>query len=171
MTKINLILLISVLNLNLLLGQTEPEIELLLNQVAKTKYSKNISKTRSAKKIISFGKRSLPILAKFFTDSTLTKSISKCYSKGIDKPINVNGELTIGEIAIIIADEIEYLPLMKITGTHSCIPISCNKFSHIESSLFFINGFGMDRFKTKYISWLNSKERGDWLSLISKSSR
>ena len=177
MTKFYLILIISLFNLNSLVGQTESEFKILLNQIGETKKSTKIYKTKQTKKIVSYGKESLPILAKFFTDSTSTNVFSECYGKGYsieDKKairININGNLSIGEVAILIAHHIEYMNLMKIMGTHSCAPFTCKKFNGVESDLPFINEFGINRFKNKYEDWLNSKKRSDWLNLISKKSR
>ena len=171
MKKTRLILIISVLSLNFGFTQTESEFKLLLNQIRKTEFSNKIYKTKQAKKIISYGKKSLPILASFFTDTTSTNVISECFAKGYDnkskksKMINVNGKLTIGEIAILIADETEWIPLTKVMGTYSCAPIFCKKFNEIESNLSFINEFGIKRFKEKYLNWLNSKKRIDWLKI------
>ncbi len=173
MRKIRLIFIISIFSINLGLAQTESEIKSLLNEIGKTEFSIKIYKTEQAEKIISYGKKSLPILAKFFTDSTSTNVLSECFAKGYDedkkvKMINVNEKLTIGQIAILITDEIEWIPLTKVMGTYSCAPIFCKKFNEIESNLSFINEFGISKFKEKYLNWLSSEKRIDWLKIQEK---
>ena len=106
MKKIGLIFLTILLNLNLSFSQTESEIESLLKGISKTENSIGIVKTKQAEKIMTFGEKSLPILAEFFTDSTLTEIKSECHNRNLTK----------GELAIIIAVRIEGMPFALLTG-------------------------------------------------------
>ena len=96
MKKIALIL-ISFLIQSSTFGQTETEINSLLEAIAKTSNSKDISKTKEFKSIAKYNKKVLPILGTFFMKSDETLTFSEC----------ANRQLTKGEIAIIVADQIK----------------------------------------------------------------
>ncbi|MCW0493585.1 hypothetical protein OKE73_10695, partial [Riemerella anatipestifer] len=150
MKKICLILIILVLNQTLSFAQTKSEIDLLLNGIAKTGDSKKIRKTEQAQKIISYGEKSLPILADFFTNSTLTNVKSECQKRNLTK----------GEIAIIIADQIEKMPYALLTGVQNCLLEFCeNNPNWIEYYFGWIKNDGIERFKEKYTDWLTSYDR------------
>ncbi|WP_271785379.1 hypothetical protein [Aquimarina algiphila] len=157
MKKIVFIFSISLLNLYLSFSQTKSEIDTLLNGIAKTENSKEITKTEQAKRIISFGEKSLKILAGFFTDSTLTKVKSECQERNLTK----------GEIAIIMADRIEGMPYATITGVQNCLLTFCEEnLNLIEFYLWAIKDNGKENFKEKYLEWLESDERIEWRPLI-----
>jgi len=150
MKKIALLFLTILLNLNLSFSQTESEIDSLLNGIAKTENSIGIVKTKQAERIMAFGEKSLPILAEFFTDSTLTEIKSECNKRNLTK----------GELAIIIADRIEGMPFALLTGVQNCLLEFCeNNPNLIEYYLPWIKIDGGKSFKEKYINWLASYDR------------
>jgi hypothetical protein len=150
MKKIGLILLTILLNLNLSFSQTESEIDSLLNGISKTENSIGIVKTTQAEKIMAFGEKSLPILAEFFTDSTLTEIKSDCNNRNLTK----------GELSIIIADQIKGMPFALLTGVQNCLLEFCeNNPNLIEYYLPWIQEDGGKSFKEKYIDWLSSFDR------------
>jgi hypothetical protein len=149
MKKIGLILLTILLNLNLSFSQTDSEINSLLNGISKTENSIGIVKTKQAEKIMAFGEKSLPILAEFFTDSTLTEIKSECHNRNITK----------GELAIIIADRIKGMPFALLTGVQNCTMEFCkNNPNLIEYYLPWIEKDNGKSFKEKYISWLKNND-------------
>ncbi|MBU3012187.1 hypothetical protein KO506_12290 [Polaribacter vadi] len=145
MKKIRLIIIISILNLNFGFSQTKSEIDLLLNGISETENSKEITKTKQAKKIIAFGENSLKILSEFFTDSSLTKIKSECQKRNLTK----------GELAIIVADRIENMPYFQLTGIQNCLLEFCEGNPNlIEYYLPSIKDLGIEKFKKKYVEWL-----------------
>jgi hypothetical protein len=153
MEKLGLIISVLLLNLNLGFSQTESEIDSLLIGIAETENSKEIIKTEQALKIMAFGEKSLPILAEFFPDSTLTNVKSECRERNLKK----------GEIAIIMADHIERMPYATLTGVRNCFMTFCeNNPNLIEYYLPWINRDGIEKFQTKYVNWLYDKEHLDW---------
>ncbi len=150
MKKVTFIFLTLLLNLNLSFSQTESEIDSLLNGIAKTENSIGIVKTKQTERIMAFGEKSLPILAEFFTDSTLTEIKSECNKRNLTK----------GELAIIIADRIEGMPFALLTGVQNCLMEFCeNNPNLIEYYLPWIKKDGGKSFKEKYINWLASYDR------------
>jgi hypothetical protein len=157
MKKIKLILIILILNINLGFAQTNSDIDLLLNGIVEIENSKQITKTEQAERIIYFGEKALPILAEFFTNSTLTKIKSECQGRNLTK----------GEIAIILADKIEMMPYAKLTGIQNCLVTFCkNNPNFIEYYLNSIKKKGIDVFKTKYNEWISGTERKKWSPYI-----
>ena len=135
------------------MAQTVSEIDSLLNGIAETENSKEITKTEQADKIIAFGEKSLIILSEFFTDSTLTNVKSDCQER----------RLTKGEIAIIMADRIEGMPYAQLTRVQNCLLTYCeNNPNFIEYYLPWINRDGTENFKNKYVDWIYDTERLDW---------
>ncbi len=162
MKKIGLILLTILLNLNWSFSQTKSEIDSLLNGIAETENSKGITKTEQAKKIIAFGENSLKTLAEFFTDSTLTIIKSDCQERNLTK----------GEIAIIMADRIEGMPYFTVTGIQNCLATFCeNNPNLIEYYLWAIKRDGTEKFKEKYLDWLESDDRIEWTPLLDYKSK
>jgi len=155
--KKTFIILTFIVNLNLGFGQTKTQIDSLLNTIAEIENSKEITKTVEAEKIIIFGEKSLPILAEFFTDSTVTKVKSECQERNLTK----------GELSIIMADRIERMPYATITGIQNCTLTFCkNNPNLIEYYLWAIKRDGIGAFQDKYKDWLVSDDRKDWTSLF-----
>lgn len=100
MRKILQVFLIYFLSQNFGFAQSKSEIDNLLNEISESKDSKEITETSQALEIIAYGEKVLPILAEFFIDSTLTSVKSECRNRNLTK----------GEIAIILADKIEWMP-------------------------------------------------------------
>ena len=158
MKKIGIIFLTLFLNLNLSFSQTKSEIDSLLNGIVETENSKEITKNAQAIKIVAFGEKSLPILAEFFTDSTQTKIKSECHSRNLTK----------GEIAIIMADQIDRMPYALLTGVQNCLLEFCKDNPNlIEYYLPWINRDGFLNFKEKYTSWLS----GEWIKNVKGKER
>ncbi|MFS4494493.1 hypothetical protein [Maribacter sp. 2308TA10-17] len=157
MKKTTTILFAILLNFNVGLSQTLPEIDSLLNGISEIENSKGITKTGQAEKIIAFGESSLTTLAEFFTDTTITKVKSECQERNLTK----------GEIAIIMADRIEGMPYATITGVQNCLLTFCTgNVNLIEYYLWAIKDSGMENFKEKYKKWLLSDDRIEWRPLI-----
>ncbi|WP_417237463.1 hypothetical protein [Bizionia paragorgiae] len=157
MKKIAIILLTILLNLNLSFSQTESEIDSLLNGISETENSKEITKTEEAKKIIAFGKNSLITLAEFFTDSTLIKVKSECQERNLTK----------GEIAIIMADQIEFMPYGTLMGIQNCLLTFCeNNPNLVEYYFWAIKRDGVENFQKKYVDWLKSDEHKEYTPLF-----
>lgn len=158
MKKNVLLFLLLLLNLNLSFSQTKSEIDSLLNRISKTENSKQIIKTEEAKKLIALGEKSLPILADFFSDSTLTKVQSECHGRNLTK----------GEISIIMADQINRMPYALLMGVQNCLFEFCEGNSNlIEYYLPWINRDGFIKFKENYISWLSH----DWIKDVKGKKR
>jgi len=150
MRKIHQVFLICFLNLNFGFAQSKSEIDYLLNEIAETKDSKEITETIQALEIIAYGGKVLPILTEFFIDSTPTSVKSECQNRNLTK----------GEIAIILADKVERMPYALLMGVRNCLLEFCeNNPNLIEYYLPWINRDGALNFKVKYINWLSK----DWI--------
>ena len=150
MKKICFALLILVLNVTFGLAQTEFKINYLINEISKTKNSIEIVETEEADELIGFGHNILPTLAYFFTDSTITKVKSECQKRNLTK----------GEIAIIIADQIQRMPYARLTGVQNCLFEFCeNNPNWIEYYFPWIKNDGFENFEKKYKEWLYSEIR------------
>ena len=66
-------------------SQSQTQIKQLLNEVSLVKNSKDIIKSKEAKKLISYGKPILLSLAFNFTDDTNTNVISECQERTLTK--------------------------------------------------------------------------------------
>ena len=155
-------LIILILITNFCFAQSKTEIDSLLNIIAETKDSKEITKTEQAKTLIEYGWKILPNLADFFIDSTETEVKSGCIERN----------LNIGELAIIIADRIEGMPYSKVTGIQNCLGTFCEKnLNFIEYYLDFIKRDGIKVFQTKYNQWLLSEERIEYKPIFDFKSQ
>jgi len=162
MKKTVLIVFTIVLSPNLSFSQTKSEIDALLNGISETENSIGITKTEQAHKIIAFGEKALTTLAEFFTDSTLTKVRSECQKRNLTK----------GEIAIIMADHIEGMPYFTITGIQNCTLTFCdNNPNLIEYYLWESKKNEIEKFKEKYLVWLESDDRIEWTPLLDFKSK
>lgn len=150
MKKIGLIYLVLLLNFSFCFSQTKSEMDTLLNGISKTTNSKEIIKTEQAKKIIAFGEKSLPILVQFFSDTTLTKVKSECHERNLTK----------GEIAIIMVDQIDRMPYNALTSVQNCLLEFCKDNPNLIEYYFpWIHHNGYFEFKKKYKNWLSE----DWI--------
>ncbi|HHC79349.1 MAG TPA: hypothetical protein ENK46_05665 [Flavobacteriia bacterium] len=160
--KKNLLLLLTIFQVSLAHPQGSIEIDSLLNLISKTVDSKKIIETAPAKKLIAYKEKVLPLLAEFFTDTTQTKVISTCQKRNLTK----------GELAIIIADNIELMPYFEITGVQNCLLTFCEKNPNlIEYYLWAIQQRRPKSFQKKYIAWLASEERKKWIPLFSRQTK
>lgn len=144
-------ILVLFFSFNFGISQTKTEINYLLDEIAKTNNSKEINNTEHAKKIIEYKTKSLPTLADFFTDQTITNVKSDCIGRNLTK----------GEIAIIIADHIEPI-IVNFIGFYlqNCLGDSCeNNPNFVEYDLPFIQSIDAEKFQKKYRVWLLSDER------------
>tara|TARA_Y100000815_G_scaffold273595_1_gene305256 strand:- start:218 stop:652 length:435 start_codon:yes stop_codon:yes gene_type:complete len=143
MKKLTFTFLIIFVNLNLAFSQTKSEIDSLLNGISTIENSKEISKTEQARKIISFEQNSLTTLAIFFTDSTMTKVKSECQERNLTK----------GEIAIIMADQVEFMPYGTLTGIQNCLLTFCeNNPNLVEYYLWAIKRDGVENFQKNILT-------------------
>lgn len=149
MRKKLLALIFIISKLSFIFAQTKEEFYQLINEIS-VKNSVDIIKTNEAKKIIAYKEKSLPILANFFTNNTLTNIKSDCLKR----------DLTKGEIAIIIADKIEGMPYFQLTCIQNCTLEFCkNNPNLIEYYFSFIQKDNKKSFTEKYIDWLKSTKR------------
>ena len=161
MKKSTLSFLILLIIVQINFAQTKVEIDSLLNEISKTENSKLITETEQAIKLNGFGKNALLPLASFFSDKTLTTVRSECN----------NRYLTKGEIAIIMADRIQFMPYYPLTGIQNCILAFCKDNPNlIEYYLDAITRTGVDIFQIKYINWLNSDEYRNYTSMFVRKS-
>ena len=115
----------------------------------KQKTQKKLQKLYKAQGIIGLGKNSLLNLASFFTDKTLSQIKSECNKRYLTK----------GEIAIIMADQIQFMPYAKLTGIQNCTLSFCKDNPNlVEYYLDAIENTGVEVFQKKYIDWLKSDE-------------
>ena|SRR5690606_9083346 len=130
-------------------SQKRSDIEAVIEKLSG--YSEAISTNPSVKKLITHGEKILPILAKKFTNSNPSCVYSKCADRF----------LTLGEIAVIIADRIEVMPYFLLTGMQNCTLDFClDNPNLIEYYLEFIRFRGMiSEFQKRYEEWLASEER------------
>lgn len=130
-------------------GQTNKSISSLLDGL--TGKSENISGDSSVKRFLATGDKVLPDLAMKFTDTKASAVFSDC----------VDRYLTMGELAIILADHIEAMPYYHLTGTQNCTLESCeNNPNFVEYYLESIRFRGATAtFQQRYLDWLKSPER------------
>jgi hypothetical protein len=130
-------------------AQTQCDIDALLAGLSGQ--SENITKDSSFIKLIDKGKDLLPTLSIHFTNNTKSKVYSKCTGR----------LLTLGELAIILADHVEGMPYFTLTGMENCIIQYCdNNPNFIEYYLNFIRfGITTKLFQKRYDEWLVSSDR------------
>jgi len=135
------------------MAQSKQVLDSLLSPLYDIDNSKNISKAPQAKQIMNYGDKVLPILATYFADTTTTNIKSECQ----------NIYLTKGEVAIILADRIEMMPYMTLTGIQNCLMEFCEGNPNlIEYYLTAIRRDNAKVFKEKYSDWLSSDDRKKW---------
>lgn len=102
-------------------------------------------------RLIAKGKNMLPILSKNFADTSLTGVFSTCAGRFLKQ----------GEIAMLIADKIEGMPYLLLTGLENCTFESCDgELLTIEWYLEYIRKRNMiSEFSKRYDNWLISAER------------
>ena len=162
MKKIHLVLIIATLITNLSFSQSKSEVKILLDGISESKNSKEITKTKQAKKLIKYGWRIIPTLTEFFTDQTPTNVKSECNNRILNK----------GEVSIILADRIEGMPYARVTGIDNCTLTFCQQnINLIEYYLPFIQRDGIDKFKKNYLEWLASDDRINWTPLDSDKTK
>ena len=109
-----------------------------MDGIYKTQNSKEITKTEQAEKLIEYGWRILPILAKFFVDQDKTDVKSKCIERNLSQ----------WQISIIIAYRIEMMPYYPLIGTQNCLLTFCEKnLDFVEYYLPFIQRDGIEQFQ------------------------
>ena len=78
MTKRIIIFLILTFSLYTLSAQSKHEVDSLLNEVSRIDDSKDITKSTSGIKLVSYGDKALKLLASYFLDSIQTAIRSDC---------------------------------------------------------------------------------------------
>lgn len=136
-------------------SQSSNEINALLSATCTTRNSKDIIKSISAKKIIRYGNKILPVLANYFRDTTVTDVISDCQGRTLNK----------GEVAMILADRVEMMPYSNLTGIQNCTLTFCGgNPNFIEFYLWAIKRNGVELFFRNYSAWLTSNNRKKWIT-------
>ena len=71
-----------------------------------------------------------------------------------------------------MADRIEGMPYFKVTGIQNCLITFCeNNRNLIEYYLWAIKRDGAEKFKEKYLTWLESDDRIEWTPLFDYKSK
>lgn len=127
-------------------AQIAENVEREFNKILLTKNSKEISQSSSfvilQKK---YGKSSLVYLAKFFDILTKTNVYSDCHNRFLTK----------GEIAIIIADQIDRMPYFELTGIQNYTLTYCDANpNQIEYYFSYLKSYNV--FQRKYYQYLKS---------------
>ena len=152
--KLSLSILLLVFTFSHIKSQSQTEIDSLLKEIiSSVKHSRQIKKAEATKQILGFGEKALPILSDFFANQHKTSIQSECLHK----------YLTIGELAIIIADGIELMPYAYLTGYENCLWTFCEDNPNlVEYYLTVINRDGIQEFQQKYKEWFKSDTRKTW---------
>lgn len=104
--------------------------------------SDSIEICQSGQKLINSGLEILPFLQVEFKDSTETKIYSE-YNKR---------NLTIGEVAIIIANSIKQIPIFQVIGVEQCIP----PFERDVEKFLDAIKYRPERFYQEYANWIDT---------------
>lgn len=130
------------------LAQDQQEVDIRLDSLKEVRLSRNITTTSSAQYLVNMGDKILPILAASFSDSSATTIYSDCQEIYLTK----------GEIAIIIADQIEGMPYFHLTNIQNCLAEFCpDNPNRIEYYFRAIRTLGASDFQERYMGWLQGK--------------
>ena len=118
-------------------------------KILQLKDSKEIAKSSNLKSIKKkYNKKALVYLAKFFDIPTKTNVYSTCQSRFLTK----------GEVAIIVADQIDRMPYAELTGIQNCTLQFCKKNPNlIEYYFSYIKSY--PEFQSKYYQYLKSTRK------------
>lgn len=112
----------------------------LINVTEEVSNSDSIELCLNGQKIINNGKDILPFLMEHFKDSTVT-NVYSVYNKR---------NLTTGEVAMILSNSIQQIPIAQVVGVQQCIPPFEGDIEiflgHIENR--------PDRFYKEYENWI-----------------
>lgn len=125
-------------------AQIGEKVEQDFKKILEVKNSKEIVQSVDFKAIQkNHGKKALVYLAKFFDINTQTKVYSDCHSRFLTK----------GEVAIIVADQIDRMPYFQLTGIQNCTLEFCKENpNRIEYYFSFIKSY--TEFQKKYYQYL-----------------
>ncbi|WNJ17418.1 hypothetical protein [Pontibacter sp. G13] len=147
-------LLILPLLLSCLSAHAQTKIDFLLLAVGETANSKDLTRDEIAGQIMAYGDSILPILAARFADTTQVKTYSDCQGR----------RLTLGEIAMILADAIEPIPYAYLTGTQNCLLQFCaDNPNLLEYYMNWRSSEDIQRFQCTYQAYLDSEVRKDFV--------
>ncbi len=132
-------------------AQSVEQIESLVDVIIiKTDSSQLIAENSNSKIILNYSQKAIPILVEFFSNQEITKIYSDCQKRYLNK----------GEVAIILADQIESMPYYTVTMIQNCTFSFCeNNPNLIEYYFWAIQRDGVNEFTERYLVWLNSDER------------
>lgn len=129
-------------------SQSRQQVSALLDSIMTVKNSKGIAKT-FAPDIAPYTKKTLPVLATFFADTTETNVYSECLERKLSR----------GELAIIVADLTESMPYYQVTGIQNCLLEFCKGNPNLIE--YYLDGIKYKEtadFIQKYTAWITSKE-------------
>lgn len=109
--------------------------------------SDDIESCRNGEKLINSGIQILPGLQDHFSDSAETKVFSKINDR----------TLTIGEIAIIIANKIKPIPIARVVGIQQCTPPFKSDIEHY----FWKIKLNPSNFIEKYNEWIRDEYKSN----------
>lgn len=107
--------------------------------------SDSIEVCNAGQKIVNSGIEIIPFLRLSFEDSTITNVYSD---------INYR-YLSVGEIAIILTNSIEQIPIFQVVGVQQCIPPFENDVEHFLGHI----KNGRNRFLENFDLWIDSITR------------
>ncbi|MEO0899825.1 MAG: hypothetical protein AAFY71_25660 [Bacteroidota bacterium] len=138
-------------------AQSIVEIDSLLDKIGgEVENSKMIHQNENSIRVINYKAEILSTLSYFFTNSISTNIYSECQSRNLTK----------GELAMILADRIEFMPYFTITGVQNCLLTFCEGNSNfIEYYFHWSDKSEIEVVQNNYVSWLKSKDRKDWIGL------
>lgn len=143
-----LVILFLFLKLNCF-SQTNVEVYSLLKEISLTEDSREIVHTNAGRILLNYDWKVAAILSEYFLDSNKTKVYSDCLER----------YLTIGEIAIIIADRIDGMNYYRLTLLQNCLGEFCKGNANIiEYYLPYIHEISLSDFKERYLLWIKSEE-------------
>ena len=143
-------------------GQSKNEIDSLITLLTSVNDSRELVNQSASERFVELGEDALEPLALTFTDSTLTDVYSECQNRKLKR----------GELAIIMADRIELMPYYTITGIQNCLLTFCEDNPNlIEYYLTDTERLGVEEFQTRYLAWLNGKERLNWGPRVNKLTK
>ncbi|MCD2424832.1 hypothetical protein LQ567_18765 [Niabella pedocola] len=135
-------------------GQSLAEMDSLVRAAGSIRNSNQLAQSRQLAVAKGYGPSALFVLAALFNKEGETGIYSDCRKRN----------LTEGEVAMIFADGIEWMPYATLTGMQNCTLTFCeDNLNKIEYYFGVIHLIGVETFQKRYLNWLNGKERKRYL--------
>lgn len=137
--------------------------KLLLQIDSATTNSKFIINNPIAEEIKKKGRPMIPLLMKHFADTTETSIYSECIGR----------DLRLGEVAFIITESIDFMPLFLVTGIQNCLLTFCEDNPN-AIEYYFPKEFENERlssYASNYEDWYYSEDRKEELKQEEKERK